>query len=79
MVLTRREAKLLVAAAAWTLYVWVSRVVIMAGQDTSAGFKAVHLLLAVVSLAFGVAIGRIGLRALRRPDRADRPEQRTNV
>ena len=74
MVLTRREAKLLVAAAAWTLYVWISRVMIMAGQDTSAGFKAVHLLLAVVSLGFGVAIGRIGLRSLR-----ERPRDRTPV
>ena len=63
--LTRREAKILVAAAAWTFYVWVSRLVIMAGQDESAGFKAVHGVLALVSLAFGAYIGRLGLRTLR--------------
>lgn len=63
--LTRREAKILLGAAAWTFYVWVSRVVIMLGQDESIGFKLVHFALAAVSLAFGVAIARIGLRALR--------------
>ena len=63
--LSRRDAKVLLGAAAWTFYVWVSRVVIMLGQEESAGFKAVHLALAAVSLAFGVAIARIGLRAWR--------------
>lgn len=79
--MTRRDAKVLLAAAAWTFYVWISRIVIMAGQDTSAGFKAVHLALAVISLAFGVAILRIGLRGLRarRPPASDPERETTRV
>ena len=63
--MTKRESKILLAAAAWTLYVWISRLVIMAGQDESAGFKVVHGILALVSIAFAAAIGRIGWRYLR--------------
>lgn len=70
MTLTRRQAHLLLAASAWTLYVWISRLVIMAGADESFGFKAVHAVLALVSLAFAVVIGRIGLAARR----ASRPQ-----
>ncbi len=56
---------MLIAAGAWSLYVWISRVVIMSGQDTSLGFKVVHYLLAAISIGFGVAIGLIGWRAWR--------------
>jgi hypothetical protein len=64
--MTPRQSRLLVAAAAWTLYVWISRVVILVGQDESAAFKAVHFVLAAVSIAFGLAIGWIGLSVRRR-------------
>ena len=64
--MTRRTAWVLVAACAWTLYVWISRVFILAGQDSSTGFKVVHFALAAVSIAFGLAVGWIGLRELRR-------------
>ena len=60
--MTKSEIRILLAAAAWTLYVWISRVVILAGQDESVGFKVVHFVLAGVSIAFAVAIARIGLR-----------------
>ncbi len=63
--MSRKTAWLLVAAGAWSLYVWISRVVILAGQDESTGFKVVHFALASVSIAFGVALGVVGLRALR--------------
>lgn len=63
--MTRRESKILLAAAAWTLYVWISRLVIMAGQDESTGFKVVHGILALVSIAFALAIGRTGWRYMR--------------
>ncbi len=56
---------MLIAAGVWSLYVWISRVVIMSGQDTSLGFKVVHYLLAAISIGFGVAIGLIGWRAWR--------------
>ena len=63
--MTRRAAWTLIAAGAWTLYVWISRVAILAGQDESTGFKVVHFTLAAVSIVFGVAVGWIGLRSLR--------------
>lgn len=64
--MTSRQSRLLLAASAWTLYVWVSRAVILAGQDESFAFKAVHFALAAVSIAFGLAVGWIGLSARRR-------------
>ena len=77
--MTKGEARLLLAAAAWTLYVWISRVVILAGQDESAGFKVVHFVLAGVSLAFAVAIGRIGLRYMRSSVGRRRHDETTHV
>jgi hypothetical protein len=68
--MSRRAAWILIALCAWTLYVWISRIVIMSGQDDSTGFKVVHGVLAVISLAFGLAAGWIGLRRLR-ADRVD--------
>ncbi len=65
MTLTRRQSRILIAAAVWTLYVWISRIVIMAGQNESTGFKVVHGLLALVSIAFALAIGKIGWDARR--------------
>ena len=63
--LSRRAGWVLVAAGVWTLYVWISRIFIMAGQDESTGFKVVHSVLAVISIAFGIAVGWIGLQRLR--------------
>jgi hypothetical protein len=63
--MTRTQIRILLAASVWTLYVWVSRVFILAGQDTSAGFKVVHFVLAGISIAFGLAVGWIGLSARR--------------
>jgi hypothetical protein len=63
--MSRRAAWLLIALCAWTLYVWITRIWIMAGEDHSAGFVVVHVTLALISIAFGLAAGRIGWRALR--------------
>jgi hypothetical protein len=62
---SKRAAWFLVVLCAWTLYVWISRIVIMSGQDESTGFKVVHGILAVVSIAFGLVAGWIGVRRLR--------------
>jgi hypothetical protein len=67
--MTRRQANLLIAACVWTLYVWITRIVIVSGQHQSAGFKIVHGVLAAISIGFGLAIGRMGWRARR--SRAD--------
>ena len=55
--LSRRAAWVLIAVCAWTLYVWITRIFIMAGQDESTGFKVVHGVLAAISIAFGLAAG----------------------
>jgi hypothetical protein len=63
--ISRRAAWVLVALGAWTLYVWITRIWIIAGQHNSAGFVVVHVTLAVISIAFGVAAAWIGWKALR--------------
>jgi hypothetical protein len=63
---------LLLAAAAWTLFIWVTRMWNIARDPAhSFGFKAVHGLLAAVSVAFAMIVGLIGWR-MRREARAGR-------
>lgn len=56
------------AFAIWTLWVWGTRVWNVFDDDNSAGFVVVHLVLALVSVGFGVAalvvVSRIRRRAL---------------
>ena len=52
-------------AAAWTAIVWVGRLVIMAGDDHSARFLAVHGALAGISLLLAVPVAAIGWRMWR--------------
>ena len=64
--MSRRDALLLRLAAVWTLFVWAVFVRNLLRDHThSAGFKAVHLVLAVVSVAFAVAIWRVATRSRR--------------
>jgi hypothetical protein len=63
--MTRRQSNLLIAACVWTIYIWVSFVVIQTRQSTSVGFKVVHGVLALISIGFGLAVGRMGWRARR--------------
>jgi hypothetical protein len=70
---TRRQSRILIACAVWTLYVWISRIVIMSGQDNSVGFKVVHGILAAVSIGFGLAVGKIGWDARARSRREREP------
>jgi hypothetical protein len=72
MQLTRRQAWLLVGAAAWTWYVWLSRIWnIVADQTRTAQFKAAHIALAVVSVVLLTPVGLIGIRGIRRPEVED--------
>jgi hypothetical protein len=72
---SRARSNLLLAAAAWTVYVWVTRMWNIArDSEHSFGFKAVHGVLAVISLAFAVAIAVIGLRMRREAAQRDRQE-----
>jgi small neutral amino acid transporter SnatA (MarC family) len=67
----RGRSTLLLAAAAWTIWVWATRIWNIVGDPAhDAAFKAVHSLLALVSIAFGVALGLVGLR-MRREERRE--------
>ena len=62
---TRTRSTLLLAAAAWTIWVWTTRIWnILDDPAHDAAFKAVHSLLALVSIAFGIALGVVGLRTV---------------
>src|SRR4029450_13794310 len=66
----RARSTLLLAAAAWTIWVWATRIWNIVGDPAhDAVFKAVHSLLALVSIAFGVALAVVGLRMRREEHR----------
>ena len=63
----RRDVWILRAFALWTVWVWLTRIGNVVGDDERGfGFKAVHVGLALVSVAFAVVTWRIAARA-RRP------------
>ena len=64
--MNRRACVVLLAAAGWTLFVWITRIGNVLGDDRSTSFKVVHVGLAAVSVAFAIAVGLIGLRGWRR-------------
>jgi hypothetical protein len=67
----RTRSTLLLAAAAWTIWVWATRIWNIVGDPAhDAAFKTVHSLLALVSIAFGVALAVVGLR-MRREERRE--------
>ncbi len=54
--MNRTQAIVLRAFAIWTLYVWVTRMWNIWRDDAqTVGFKVVHTVLAVVSVAFAIA------------------------
>lgn len=67
----RRRSWLLFAAAAWTAYVWLTRLGIVVDQARSVGFRVVHGVLIVVSLGFAGALGVVGWRMRREADELD--------
>ena len=72
----RTRSTLLLAAAAWTIWVWATRIWNILGDPAhDAAFKAVHSLLALVSVAFGVALAVVGWR-MRREERAGAGQRR---
>jgi hypothetical protein len=63
---TKRAAWVLLAAAGWTFFIWITRIGnILGDDDRSAGFKVVHVILALISVAFAAAITVIAVRGLR--------------
>ena len=75
------RSTLLLAAAAWTIWVWTTRIWNIVNDPAhDAAFKVVHSLLALISIAFAVALAVVGWR-MRREERArpDRPPEREPV
>ncbi len=68
--MSRRDTLLLRAAALWTVFVWgiFLRNLLFGDTDRSTGFKVVHSVLAVVSLAFAAVIWSVATRSRRRVD-----------
>lgn len=65
--MNRREALVLRAFAGWTVWVWLTRIWNVLGDgDRGVGFKVVHSLLALVSVAFAVFCWRIVTNIRRR-------------
>jgi hypothetical protein len=55
--MTRGQANLIRAFCLWTVWVWGTRIWNIWGDDTrGGGFKAVHTVLAVISVTFAVAV-----------------------
>ena len=69
--MTRRTAGFLVAAGLWPLLIWPNFVRVVATDDRAfdggpTAYLVVHVALAVVSMALGVALVVVGARGLRR-------------
>lgn len=69
MTQTHTAARVMLGAAAWTAYVWGTRLRVLARQDESTSFKVVHYAIAAVSLGFGAALAWSGVGLLRSSDR----------
>jgi len=72
MQLSRRASWLLIAFAAWSWFIWVTLIKNISADSRSwspthapTAFFGVHVALAVISIAFGSAIGWLGWRGLR--------------
>ena len=78
--MSRRDAIVLRAFAGWTVYVWVTRMWnILRDDEHGAGFKAVHMALAVVSVAFAVAAWSIVSRNRRKSRDGDRTHEHADL
>lgn len=65
--MSKRDALILRTAAVWTIFIWVTRIRNILGDETrSTGFKAIHTVLALVSVAFAIAILGVASRNRRR-------------
>ncbi len=73
--MSRIDAIILRSAAIWTIFIWVTRIRNILGDESrSTGFKVVHSVLALVSVAFAVAILGVASRNRRRArDRSATP------
>ncbi len=75
--MSRTDALILRTAAVWTVFVWWTRIRNILGDHAPGhgfGFKAVHVVLAIVSVAFAVAVWAVASRNRKRArDRVETP------
>jgi hypothetical protein len=65
--MSRTDALILRTAAAWTIFIWVTRMRnILTDDTTDTAFKVVHSVLALVSVAFAIALLGVASRNRRR-------------
>ncbi|MEY2568338.1 MAG: hypothetical protein QOE35_2867 [Actinomycetota bacterium] len=73
--MTRREALLIRAFCAWTAFVFVVATKNILGDSSNTfGFKAIHTLIAAVSIAFAIVTWRL-LHRVRHRERAEAREE----
>lgn len=63
--LGRPMAAIFAAFGMLMLVIWLRSAVGVLNGDESVAFKAVHVVLATISIGFGVVLGRVGLARLR--------------
>lgn len=74
--MSRRDAIILRSAAAWTVFIWVTRIRNILGDETRAtSFKVVHVVLALVSVGFAAAIWRVASRGRPLKSRGSAPDR----
>lgn len=56
---------LCLVAAGWTAYVWITRLYNLVGDDRSAAFIAVHVVVGVISLLLAIPVGLVGWAVVR--------------
>ena len=67
--MNRRAAVFLYTFAGWTLFVWIVFIRNISKDRThTAGFKAVHITLAVISIAFAIGCAVVVRRSRQRRD-----------
>jgi succinate-acetate transporter protein len=79
--MSRRDSLLLKAAVVWTVFVWgvFLRNLFMGDTDRSVGFKVVHTVLAVVSLAFAAGIWAVARRGTQGSRSGQRAHERAGT
>jgi hypothetical protein len=74
MRLERRHGWLLLGIAAWNVLIWVTfaknlSAAHASGEDRPTAYWVAHTVLIVVDLVIAVVLARLGLRAVRKPER----------
>src|SRR5262249_15164307 len=78
-VMSKRDAFILRATALWSFFVWGVLIRnMLKDHDHGVAFRAVHIVLAIISIAFGIAVLMVASRGRKRADAAGR-DQRERV